>query len=254
MKKALVISLLVLSVVLLFIAGYWGYSVYNDLNDQINADKLLIIDKESKITQLMSDNSTLQQSVSNLNTNIQELKDKYEKKIVQKTGKIKFSFGFPSEFLPARRICFSNVSDISKMYCYWQKNTNDKKSYSNDLEVNEVTLPVGKYIVDYSSYTFSNLGSQNALDVQNISDSFALKQCVYYANGDGSSKSDTYCKSANLYFSKMSDLMGNELVYTPNQIVNYNDFGGDVLIFEVKEGKTTTIDTISLMPYFDLNL
>ncbi|HKM20274.1 MAG TPA: hypothetical protein VJY47_03610 [Candidatus Dojkabacteria bacterium] len=253
MNKTVKIIAIVLSVAIVGVGGYFGYTKWNTMKEDMDAR---IVAKEIEIAELQEELdkaneklSTIQEVVSPTEDKPTEAKPKVSS---TKEGKIRFKTGFPASFNPAHRVCFSNYNDISLQYCYWIRNSNDKKQYSNELKWNpsygyEVKLPVGKYIVDFTVYTSDGADTQGAS--QNVYEVYALKECTYYADGEGKVDTLPYCGSAEQELKKYD----YPLMSPRSMILNEKEHGGKMIIFEVKEGKTTTIKKFSLNPYLDLN-
>lgn len=248
MSKTFKIIAAILSVAIVGIAGYFGYTKWKSLNDKIKAQ-----DKE--IAQLknveVEEDLTIEERPEEKPEEKPQQKQPEKVVSTEKTGKIKFNAGFPSSFNPAFRICFSNYNDISLQYCYWVKNSNDKKEYSADLVWTssgyEVTLPVGKYIVDFTLYTFESLDSQSS--PQNVEAVYALKECVYYADGESQTDTLQYCGSVEKELKKHTGISGPY----DSILLNNSKHGGKMMTFDVKDGGVTTIKKFSLSPYLDLN-
>lgn len=241
MSKTFKLIAIVLSVAIIGVAGYFGYRESSRLKDIIKTkDREIAQLKETNLKEVMPPTEVVEES-------------KETEKVVttQKIGKLRFSTGFPSSFSPAFRICFSNYDDLSLQYCYWVKNTHDKKDYSNDLiwtsSGYEVSLPVGRYIVDFTVYTFDSLDSQGPL--QNVSSVYALKECVYYADGEGKIDTLPYCGSVEQELKKYT----SGIIFPDSILLNSREHGGEMMIFEVKEGQVTTLKKFSLAPYLDIN-
>jgi cell division protein FtsB len=239
--KAILITLIALIILTL---GYFGYVKYSQLNESLISEKTNV---EVKLVE----NTALTTKISQLESII----DQYKKKELDanlnkvKSGSVKFSFGFPSDVRPAFRVCFTNIADKSIQHCYWKKNTTDTNSYSKDLSgttSDTVSLPIGKYNLDFTSYTMSSLDGTSEIEV--VSQSYFLNECVYYSNGSGDNTTirDTSCESVE---NKLKLYPSG--IYLPYHLVN-ND-GGKSITIEIKENKTVTLKTISLIPYLDLN-
>ncbi|MGI6484258.1 MAG: hypothetical protein ACOX0R_01355 [Candidatus Dojkabacteria bacterium] len=248
MSKTVKIIAIVLSVAIVGVGGYFGYAKWNTMKEDIDAR---VVAKEEEITKLQDE---LDEANKKLNS-VKEVVSPTEAKPstgASKEGKIRFKTGFPASFHPAHRVCFSNNDDLSLQYCYWIRNSNDKKEYSNELKWNpsygyEVKLPVGKYIVDFTVYTSDGADTQGIS--QNVYEVYALKECVYYADGEGKVDTLPYCGSAEQELKKYK----YPLYKDPSSILNKKEYGGKMMIFEVKEGEITTIKKFSLNPYLDLN-
>lgn len=117
-----------------------------------------------------------------------------------KVGTFKVAFSFPSEGVPAVRLCFTDTSDMSKQYCFWEKGSNDTKTYTNDLKNGSGTLPVGTYIVDYTVYSHESSSPETSFVYQ----VYALRQCAYYADGGENNSANVakYCKGVTAEFDK----------------------------------------------------
>jgi len=161
-------------------------------------------------------------------------------KSTEKTGTFKVAFAYPSEVTPSVRLCFTNVDDISEQYCFWQKDSNDTKDYSNDLEKGKGTLPIGTYSVDYTIY-------QKKESVYQV---YSLRQCVYYADGGEKNAVNVakYCSSIKKLFNDYLTKLGGS-GSMPDQLVNSSEYGGSLITFTIKENQATDLGTISLSPY-----
>lgn len=148
-------------------------------------------------------------------------------------GYVKFTATYPGSGVPAFRICFSDITDISKQYCFWKKHSADTRNYANDLEGDTVSLPAGRYHIDFATYNDST-----EVEINNVREIYAMKECVYYGSTEGSE-----CQSMKDELKKYSNGM-----ISPLQIVNYPQYGGKMMTFEVREGKTSILNKFSLFP------
>lgn len=245
MSKTVKIVAIVLSVAIVGVAGYFGYTGWSKMRKEIDTQKAEVTAKETKITELQEEVDTLSAQLSGVKEIVSSSESK-EKTTPTPTstatpkksgvGYVKFKATYPSQGLPAFRICFSDIEDISKQYCFWKKASHDKRNYTNDLEGDTVELPAGRYHIDFAPYT----DSTEIKGPQNVREIYAMKECVYY--------SESPAEPSNQCASWRDEISKTKSGYAPVQIVNYPQFGGLMFIFEVREGKTSTLKEFSLMP------
>ena len=177
-------------------------------------------------------------------------KDEVQVSSTTKSGKFHLEMGYPSSFLPAYRVCFSDVKDISLVYCFvdsgYSINEEDgtisypdnpqepANGYENTLSKGVGTLPVGEYTMEYKLLD----------DV----DYYVWNPCVKSLNG-------SEVKDASLCSAYYKVL---EKSYVEKDILNFkssyiNSYGGDPIVIKIEEGKETEIGQVASMPYINYN-
>lgn len=152
---------------------------------------------------------------------------------VKPEGKFQVKMGYPSEFLPSYRVCFSNISDISEVYCFVGNGSEGEAiNYSNSLDEGIGSLPVGEYTMEYKML----------MDV----DYYIWNPCVKALNGYNNDQS--VCQK---FYNKL------ETAYKADDWGNYkmsyvNSYGGDAIIIKIEADKTTEIGNVALYPYFQI--
>ncbi len=154
---------------------------------------------------------------------------------VIKTGEFHLTMGYPSEYLPPYRVCFSDVTDISKVYCFVNSGSEESSSeYKNTVVEGVGVLPVGEYTMEYKLLE----------DV----DHYIWNPCIKALNGgevtDESVCSDFYSKLEQSYLSQ------NGLDFNSSYV---NSYGGDPIVISIEEDERTEIGDVASMPYFDFS-
>lgn len=155
-------------------------------------------------------------------------------------GYFHVEFGYPSDYLPGHRVCFNKVEDISDVYCFVSEGLSyqtgelvksESRDYTHELVDGSGTLPVGQYNMTY--------GQWNELN------SFIWNPCVRALNGSADydkSVCDAFYKELNKAYEE------KDLYNFSYSSVNF--LGGDPIVIEIEEGKTTEIGSVALSPYF----
>jgi hypothetical protein len=165
-----------------------------------------------------------------------------------RTGEFHLTMGYPSEYLPPYRVCFSDTSDISKVYCFvddgYSLETGAKRfrddakapnmAYENTLVEGVGVLPVGEYTMEYRMLD----------DV----DYYVWNPCVKALNGY-EVKDDTICAK---YYEKLKKAYSEEDWF--NFKLSYiNSYGGDPITITVEEDKRTEIGDVASQPYISIS-
>lgn len=233
-KSHVLILILVLIIAFLFA----GIS-YLSLTDRVDLSNLSDTTKEEEID--------LEEDIINEDTEVEdeeEIEDEMNEE-EEKTGMFKVRFSYPSEFIPPIRFCFSNIEDISEQYCFWKKASNDSRVYLNDWETDEGSLPIGSYYVDWTLYNSSA-----------PTEIYSINQCLYDAAKwvSGSVDSiDQMKESCSLVISRLSEEFDEGDQYMADQLANYSTFGGDQIVFEIKENQTTDLGLLGVQPDFPID-
>lgn len=154
---------------------------------------------------------------------------------VVKTGQFHLTMTYPSEFVPAHRVCFTDTTDISKMFCFIGSGTEDNsKDYENLLSDGTGNLPVGKYNMEYK--------------LLNDVDYYVWNPCVKTLNGEEVTD-DSVCEA---FYDKI------EQFYTDADWLNFkvsyiNSYGGEPIEIEIKENEITEIGNVASQPYISFD-
>lgn len=167
---------------------------------------------------------------------------------VIKTGEFHLTMEYGSSFIPPYRVCFSSVSDISKVFCFvddgysFDEDTGAKRyrdgaekpnmAYENTLVEGVGVLPVGEYTMEYKLLE----------DV----DYYVWNPCVKSLNGSVV-EDESLCSD---YYKKL------ETSYVTNDWLNFrssyiNSYGGNPIVINIEDGKRTEIGQVAAQPYIN---
>lgn len=154
----------------------------------------------------------------------------------EKIGSFEVNFSYPSDFVPTVRLCFENIEDISKHYCFFHPNSLSTDSYSTYI-TNKGNLPVGKYYAYMTVY----LDNDPAITIN-------LNKCNYSQTQE---EIDENCQErieqSDARKTACACAASCSVEYMTNANRNSKLFSGERIIFEIKENQTTDIGLLNTL-------